>query len=231
MPGLDDEVKWVRGVGPRVAELLAAKGIHTAEDLLYHLPFRYEDRQNPRSLDELKPGEMASVIAEVRGAALLRTRTMPLFEMTLGQGRLAMKCLWFHGTYLKDSFTRGRRWPSSGKVEPSRSSPNFKMIQPQFEILPDASEDAETRMLEVGRITPVYESLGGSRLASRWQRKVIFHTCWRACAGRFRSPCRRRCGSGWSCRGARGRCAEAHFPRKARRWRSCRRGRRRRIGG
>ena len=62
-----------------------------------------------------------------------------------------------------------------GKVEQSRSSPNFKIIQPQYEILPDASEDAETRMLEVGRITPVYESLGGSRLASRWQRKVIFH--------------------------------------------------------
>jgi ATP-dependent DNA helicase RecG len=49
------------------------------------------------------------------------------------------------------------------------------MIQPQFEILPDASADAETQMLEVGRITPVYESLGGSRLASRWQRKVIFN--------------------------------------------------------
>ena len=65
---------YVRGVGPRVAEMLAAKGILTAEDLLYHLPFRYEDRQNPRSLDELTPGEMASVIAEVRGAALLRTR-------------------------------------------------------------------------------------------------------------------------------------------------------------
>jgi len=41
--------------------------------------------------------------------------------------------------------------------------------------LPDASDDAETRLLEVGRITPVYESLGGSRLASRWQRKVIFN--------------------------------------------------------
>ena len=49
------------------------------------------------------------------------------------------------------------------------------MIQPQFEILPDASDDAETRLLEVGRITPVYESLGGSRLASRWQRKTIFN--------------------------------------------------------
>jgi ATP-dependent DNA helicase RecG len=165
---------YVRGVGPRVAEMLAAKDIQTAEDLLYHLPFRYEDRQNPRSLDELKPGEMASVIAEVRGAALLRTRRMPIFEMTLGQGRLALKCMWFNGTYLKDRFHAGQTVAVFGKVEPSRSTSNFKMIQPQFEVLPDEGDDAETRLLEVGRITPVYESLGGARLASRWQRRVIF---------------------------------------------------------
>jgi ATP-dependent DNA helicase RecG len=166
---------YVRGVGPRVAVMLAAKGIQTAEDLLYHLPFRYEDRQNPRSLDELKPGEMASVIAEVRGAALLRTKRMPLFELTLGQGRLALKCIWFNATYLDGKFHAGQTVAVYGRVEPSRSTSNLKMIQPQWELLPDASDDAETRLLEVGRITPVYESLGGSRLASRWQRKVIFN--------------------------------------------------------
>ena len=42
-----------------MAKMLEEKGILVAEDLLYHLPFRYEDRQHPRSLDELKPGEMA----------------------------------------------------------------------------------------------------------------------------------------------------------------------------
>lgn len=166
---------YVRGVGPRVAEMLAAKGIQTAEDLLFHLPFRYEDRQNPRSLDELKPGETASVIAEVRGAALLRTRGGPMFEITIGQGRFAMKCIWFHAGYLQGKFQAGQTVAVYGKVEPSRSTSNLKMIQPQFEILPDASADAETRLLEVGRITPVYESLGGSRLASRWLRKVIFN--------------------------------------------------------
>ena len=166
---------YVKGVGPKVAELLAAKGIETAEDLLYHLPFRYEDRQNPRSLDELKAGETASVIAEVRGSTLLRTRKMPLFELTVGQGRLALKCIWFNGSYLEGKFHAGQTVALYGRVEPSRSSQNFKMIQPQFELLPDASDDAETRLLEVGRITPVYESLGGARLASRWQRKVIFH--------------------------------------------------------
>jgi ATP-dependent DNA helicase RecG len=168
-------VKFVRGVGPRVAEMLAEKAILTAEDLLYHLPFRYEDRQNPRSLDELVPGEVASVIGEVRGAALLRTRRGPIYEITLGQGRFAMKCLWFHAAYLDGKFHAGQTVAVYGKVEASRSTSNMKMIQPQFEILPDASDDAETRLLEVGRITPVYESLGGSRLASRWQRKTIFN--------------------------------------------------------
>jgi ATP-dependent DNA helicase RecG len=172
---LSDEVKFVRGVGPQVSEMLKAKSIETAEDLLYHLPFRYEDRQNPRSLDELKPGETASVIAEVRGAMLMRTRKMPIFELTVGQGRHALKCIWFHGHYLDGKFHAGQTVALYGRLEPSRSSSNLKMIQPQFEILPDSSDDAETRLLEVGRITPVYESLGGARLASRWQRKVIFN--------------------------------------------------------
>jgi ATP-dependent DNA helicase RecG len=166
---------YVRGVGPKVAEMLAAKDIKTAEDLLYHLPFRYEDRQNPRSLDELKPGEIASVIGEVRGSILLRTRKAPIFELTVGQGRFAIKCIWFNGTYLNGKFHAGQTIAVYGKVEPSRSTSNMKMIQPQFELLPDSTDDAETLLLEVGRITPVYESLGGSRLASRWQRKVIFH--------------------------------------------------------
>jgi ATP-dependent DNA helicase RecG len=165
---------YVRGVGPKVAEMLAGKGVLVAEDLLYHLPFRYEDRQHPRSLDELKPGEMASVIAEVRGTALLRTKRMPIFEMTVGQGNLAMKCVWFNGSYLQGRFQAGQTIALFGKVEASKSTRNMKMIQPQFELVPGTGEDEEARLLEVGRITPVYESLGGSALASRWQRKVIY---------------------------------------------------------
>ena len=65
MLDLTTPVQYVKGVGPRLAEALAAKGIITVEDLLYYLPFRYEDRLNPRTISELRPGEMASVIAEV----------------------------------------------------------------------------------------------------------------------------------------------------------------------
>ncbi len=171
---LDTPIQFVKGVGPRVAEKLKEKNILVVEDLLYHLPFRYEDRLNPRGLNELVPGEMASVIAEVRGTVLLRTRRMPIFEMTVGQGTSSLKCMWFHGTYLKDKFQPGQMLALYGKVEPSRSRAGaFKMIQPQIEILPGANDPEET-LLEVGRIVPVYESLGGAQLSSRWLRRVIY---------------------------------------------------------
>lgn len=170
---LNTPVQFVKGVGPRVAEKLKEKNVLLVEDLLYHLPFRYEDRLNPRSLNELVPGETASVIAEVRGTALLRTKRMPIFEMTVGQGPASMKCMWFHGTYLKDKFQPGQMLALYGKVEPSRSrAGNFKMIQPQIEVLPGENEPEGT-LLEVGRIVPVYESLGGAQLSSRWLRRVI----------------------------------------------------------
>ena len=78
---LQTDVKFVKGVGPRVSEWLAQKNITTVEDLLYYLPFRYEDRLNPRGIAELKAGEMATVIAEVRNSAVFRTRKMPIFQM------------------------------------------------------------------------------------------------------------------------------------------------------
>ncbi len=74
-----------KGVDPRVAEWLEQKNITTVEDLLYYLPFRYEDRLNPRGIAELQPGEMATVIAEVRNTGIFRTRTkMPIFELVAG---------------------------------------------------------------------------------------------------------------------------------------------------
>ncbi len=172
---LETPVQFVKGIGPAIAKMLGEKQVVTVEDLLLHLPFRYEDRLNPRALNELKPGETASVIAEVRGAVLLRTKRMPIFEMTVGQGISSMKCMWFHGTYLEGKFKPGQMVALFGKVEPSRSGRGFKMIQPQFEVLPDGHDDALDRVLEVGRITPVYESLGGNKLASRWIRRTVWN--------------------------------------------------------
>jgi ATP-dependent DNA helicase RecG len=178
---LSTPIKFVKRVGERVAVEVAKRGVDTVEDLLYHLPFRYEDRLNPVPMSALQAGTMASVIGEVRGTVLLQTRSMPLFEMIVGQGLSTVKCMWFRGTYLRDKFHVGQMVALYGKLEPSRSSVGrFKMIQPQFEILPSGrGADAEFSMLEVGRIVPVYESLGGTtawgaKLGSKWLRRVIW---------------------------------------------------------
>ena len=177
---LSTPVQLLRGVGPRNAEALAKRGVLTVEDLLYHLPFRYEDRQHPKALHELNAGEMASVVAEVRGSVLLRTRGKPLFELTVGHGLQTLKAMWFGGTYLKDKFKLGEMVALYGKVEPSRSTPGrFKMVQPQFEMLPAVNDADPVTMLEVGRIVPVYESLGGTtawgaKLGSKWVRRVLW---------------------------------------------------------
>ena len=178
---LSTSVSFVKGVGPRVAEMLAVKGIETVEDLLYYLPFRYEDRLNPRGIAELRPGEMASVIAEVRTSMLFRTRKMPIFEVTFGQGRDTLKAIWFHGGYLKDRFQPGQLVALYGKVEPGKSSRRSLQIhQPQFEVLSGPMENessaAEARVeqsLEIGRIVPIYSSAANQNLSSRWFRNTL----------------------------------------------------------
>ncbi|MGH9500194.1 MAG: ATP-dependent DNA helicase RecG [Terriglobales bacterium] len=176
-------VQYVKGIGPRLAEVLAGKGIHTVDDLLHYLPFRYEDRLNPRTIPELRAGEMATVIAEVRNSGLFRTRRMPIFQMTAGQGRTRLKCLWFNATYLRDKFKPGQVVALYGKVEADNRSGELQIVQPQFEILeepsengsPDGAEKKLAESLEIGRIVPIYEAIGQGRLTSRWFRRVI-HT-------------------------------------------------------
>jgi ATP-dependent DNA helicase RecG len=168
-------VQYVKGIGPRLSEMLAAKGLHTVDDLLHYLPFRYEDRINPRGIAELRAGEMATVIAEVRTSGLFRTRRMPIFQMTAGQGRARLKCIWFNATYLKDKFQPGQMVALYGRVEDNRGE--LELRQPQFEIIgenegPEAEQKA-AESLEIGRIVPIYESAGQGRLTSRWFRRII----------------------------------------------------------
>ena len=174
---LTTPVQYVKGVGPKLAEILATKGIATVGDLLNYLPFRYEDRLNPRGIAELRPGEMATVIGEVRNSGLFRTRRMPIFQLTVGQGRSRLKCLWFNATYLQNKFKPGELIALYGKVEQDSRSGELQIIQPQFEMLgesgTDASDDKAAASLEVGRIVPIYESAGQGRVTARWFRRVI----------------------------------------------------------
>jgi ATP-dependent DNA helicase RecG len=174
---LTTPVQYVKGIGPRLAEILATKGIATVGDLLNYLPFRYEDRLNPRGIAELRAGEMATVIGEVRNSGLFRTRKMPIFQLTVGQGRSKLRCLWFHGTYLQDKFKPGQLIAFYGKVEQDQRSGELQIVQPQFEMLGDApgeaADDKAAASLEVGRIVPIYESAGQGRVTARWFRRVI----------------------------------------------------------
>ena len=175
---LSTPVQYVKGVGPRIAEALVGKGIRTVGDLLYYLPFRYEDRLNPRGISELRPGEMATIVAEVRNSGLFRTRRMPIFQLTVGQGRSKLRCLWFNATYLQDKFVPGQMIALYGKVEEDQRSRELQIIQPQYEVLGDPADSSESgpekkvaESLEIGRIVPIYEATG--RLTSKWFRRII----------------------------------------------------------
>src|SRR3984893_18317144 len=176
---LTTPVQYVKGIGPRLAEILATKGIATVDDLLHYLPFRYEDRLNPRGIAELRAGEMATVIGEVRNSGLFRTRRMPIFQLTVGQGRSRLRCIFFNAAYLQGKFEPGQLIALYGKVEEDPRNHELQIVQPQFEILGDPAEDgtgAEKKgaeSLEVGRIVPIYESAGQGRLTSRWFRRII----------------------------------------------------------
>jgi len=184
---MDSPVQYVKGIGPKRAEALAAKGLETLEDLIYYLPFRYEDRSNPRKIAELMPGEMATLICEVRGSTLLRTKKMPLFEMTVGdigdtappvfgkRVRNTIKCLWFNARYMEGRFKAGQVLALYGKVEADEWRGGLKIIQPQVEVLGESGDDEHDlpASLETGRIVPIYESTDNRRLNARWFRKIV----------------------------------------------------------
>ncbi len=184
---MDSPVQYIKGIGPKRAEVLAAKGIQTLEDLIYYLPFRYEDRGNPRKIADLMPGEMASLICEVRGSALLRTKRMPIFEMTVGdlgdteppvfgkRVRNSLKCMWFNARYMEGRFKAGQVLALYGKVEADDWRGGLKIIQPQVEVLGESGDDEHDLpvSLETGRIVPIYESADNRKLNARWFRKIV----------------------------------------------------------
>src|SRR5258708_23946842 len=101
-------VNFATGAGARMAAWLEQKNVCTLEDLLYYLPFGYEDRLNRRGIGEIRAGEMATVIAEVRNSSVFRTKKIPIFQMVAGQGRSTLRCIWFNGEILRDRFKPGK---------------------------------------------------------------------------------------------------------------------------
>jgi ATP-dependent DNA helicase RecG len=160
--GLETSLTYLKGVGPARAAMLQSKGLETVEDLINYFPFRYEDRSNLKTIAQLAPGELATVIAEVRSAKLtgLRRRALGLFEAEFtDSSRATILCKWFHGAYLADRLTPGTRVALFGKIEFDNYRGELQMMHPETEILSSDEDDTELA-LHTGRIVPVYESAG-----------------------------------------------------------------------
>src|SRR5665213_3127292 len=142
--------------------MLRSKRLDTVEDLINYFPFRYEDRSNLKTIAQLAPGELATVVAEVRTAKLtgLRRRSLGLFEAEFTDAsRATIRGKWFHGAYLAERQTPGTRVALFGKIEFDSYRGELQMMHPETELL-TGEEDVAESALHVGRIVPVYEAAG-----------------------------------------------------------------------
>lgn len=154
---LSTEIQYLKGVGPKLAALLASRGIATVEDLLFTLPFRYEDRSSNCPIHQLIEGERATVVAQIQTLTWLKSRRgMQLLHMTVGDGTEQMRCVWYHAEYLRDRFQSGQNIALHGRV--ARENGRFALRQPEFEIL--AAGVGVQDSLKLGRVVPIYEAVG-----------------------------------------------------------------------
>lgn len=157
---LSTEVRMIKGVGPQRAELLAQRGIHTLEDLLGYLPFRYEDRIHFSRVKDIQPNGVYTIRARVMSGQALRTmrgRDAIYHLLVQDDSGGLLPCKFFHGGYLEGRLKPGQTLILHGKAEVDKLRPaRLEMVNPQMELL--SSE--ETDSTEVGRIVPIYEAIG-----------------------------------------------------------------------
>jgi ATP-dependent DNA helicase RecG len=169
---LNTPLKYIKGAGPARAAVLEGKGLLTVEDLLAYAPFRYEDRSNVKTIAELAPGEMATVIAEVRTARLagFRRRDLGMFEASFTDAsRAILVGKWFHAPYLAGVLVPGQKLALYGKVEFDAYSGALSMLHPEFEIFTEGEEGEAS--LHVGRVVPIYEAAG--KITTRMFRNFV----------------------------------------------------------
>jgi ATP-dependent DNA helicase RecG len=143
-------VQYVKGVGPRRAEQLARLGIETVEDLLYHIPFRYQDRREIKKICHLQMGDEAAVtgqIARMERRFLARRRRWVL-EAVVRDETGFLFLLWYHQhRYFQQRYQLGQRVLLYGKVEKGMKGGKW-MIHPEMELVDEEDQTA--------RILPIY---------------------------------------------------------------------------
>ena len=150
MTSLDDiPVTQLKGVGNALAEKLAKLGITSLQDLLFHLPHRYEDRTRVIPMGSLRIGDVAVVEGEVMKADLIMGRRRSL-QVTLrdNSGFLVMRFFHFNAAQ-KNQLSEGARVRCFGEVRPGRAG--YEFYHPEYQTNPPpmpAEGDAT--------LTPVY---------------------------------------------------------------------------
>jgi len=148
----------LKGVGPKVLERLSKLGLNTVQDVLFHLPFRYEDRTRVISIGSLRHGQSALIEASVDHASVAftrkgKSRRMLLVHVSDGTGSLVLRFFYFNKQQ-QNAMTAGTQLRFFGDVRYGASS--LEIVHPEYTALTD---DANT-ILEKS-LTPVYHTTDG----------------------------------------------------------------------
>ena len=163
---LDTPLQFLKGVGPRKAADLKRAGLVTVEDLLYRLPFRYEDRSRMQPIASLRPGQKAAVLGEIRSAnlAVTRRRGFRIFHAIVADAGGAIRCTWMNQAFLADILQPRLRVVIFGEVKLDSSGLHF--MNPEYEVV---GEDLDA--IHTARIVPFYEKTG--TVTPNMQRKLV----------------------------------------------------------
>ncbi len=144
----------LKGIGPVRAAQLAGRGLATVEDLLYHLPFRYEDRRDATAIGEAAAGESGIFVGRLTGLRAGRIRRgRGILTGTLTDDTGSLELVWFNPVrYIAEALRVGQRISVYGRVAPGRGA-RLSVPHPEFEVLDEGTE----RQPEV---RPVYEKPG-----------------------------------------------------------------------
>ncbi len=147
-------ITLLRGVGPRAAERLANLGIETVQDLLFHLPSRYQDRTRVVPMGSLRPGDEAVVEGSVDLAEIkFGRKRMLLVRISDGTGALTLRFFHFNANQ-QAGFERGVRLRCYGEVRPGATT--LEMVHPEYRRV-----DANAVEIAEEHLTPIYPTTEG----------------------------------------------------------------------
>ena len=154
--GLRAPLQFVKGIGPKRAELLARKGLVTVEDALFFVPIRHEDRTRLTPFRELRAGDVRTCSGVIVGTSPPPPRSRaPFTAMLRDDSGFAVAAFFGARAYLARTFTRGRRLVLHGKVRPHRGQ---LTIQVQDWELVESGDDER---VHAGRLVPIYSTTDG----------------------------------------------------------------------